>query len=990
MTSPPEPRTRDQETPLSPEPGSADVEGTAPSQQQSHPLAVRSGTPQASRIKKPLFRLKGLFGFALKRQWHHPALTLLALLGVIFAVGLVTNAYVFSQAVEQTILKQKLDEFSSVTGRPPFSTSIYVHPSARRPLSLEGAEEVAPHVAETLASEVGLPLKHLGTEVQSGSMMLHPREGSTQFGEEKTYLGSVNLVYKSGIEENVDIVEGEALDDSASGEVLDVWMHNRLAEEMGVNIGEQLNVGVTLATDPTPIQVRGFWQASDPEDAYWFKNPDTTMKDALVVRRQDYITHVEPMLAAKSGQVNWHIILDEAKVDPADARGYLYGFERGQVIINKFLPEARLNAPPLDPLEEFVQRETALTTLLLSFNLPAYGFLLYFLVLTSVIIARWQRRDTATLVSRGTGTSGIVGLNLAEELLLFVVGFPLGIAFGMLLARLMGYTSSFLSFVDRPPMPISLLGVNLTAVLVALIIALAARLGPAVQAARQSVVAFGRERARPTRGPFWYRYYLDFLLLLVTYYAYRQLADQGTLALLVQDRPEDLYQDPLLILVPALFILTGAMMTLRILTLGMRVIDRFAGSVPWVAPYLSLRQLARRTQDYVNPVLLMIVALALGVYTLSMAASLDQWLIDRMYYRVGADLTFEPFSETAHEQGTIGGEWIPLPDEFRQVPGVTGVTRVGDYPFSIDMPAARGFRGRFLAIDRLTFPSVAWFREDLAGESLGALMNRLASTPDGILIPDRIMEEYHIEIGDMIPLRVGVDSGFAVTSPFTVVGSYELFPTVYNEARWTAIGNFDYFNFVSGITPAHYVWFRTEEGTDGKEVFAAVSRTGVDAVRQADARALIAEEQAKTERVGIFGTLSVGFLAAFVMAAIGLLLYGYASLRERLYRFAVLRAMGLTRRQVVSQVVLEYVFLTAFGSVAGALIGIAAAELFVPLFRVTAEQGVPLPPLVPLIAEQDIRQLAAIFAAIMVLLQVIVIARALSWRHFHMLRGGAD
>jgi putative ABC transport system permease protein len=223
-----------------------------------------------------------------------------------------------------------------------------------------------------------------------------------------------------------------------------------------------------------------------------------------------------------------------------------------------------------------------------------------------------------------------------------------------------------------------------------------------------------------------------------------------------------------------------------------------------------------------------------------------------------------------------------------------------------------------------------------------------------------------------------------------VVGSYELFPTVYNEARWTAIGNFDYFNFVSGITPAHYVWFRTEEGTDGKEVFAAVSRTGVDAVRQADARALIAEEQAKTERVGIFGTLSVGFLAAFVMAAIGLLLYGYASLRERLYRFAVLRAMGLTRRQVVSQVVLEYVFLTAFGSVAGALIGIAAAELFVPLFRVTAEQGVPLPPLVPLIAEQDIRQLAAIFAAIMVLLQVIVIARALSWRHFHMLRGGAD
>ena len=49
------------------------------------------------------------------------------------------------------------------------------------------------------------------------------------------------------------------------------------------------------------------------------------------------------------------------------------------------------------------------------------------------------------------------------------------------------------------------------------------------------------------------------MLLLVTFYAYRQLADSGSLALLVQDRPEDLYQDPLLILVPALFIVTAAM-----------------------------------------------------------------------------------------------------------------------------------------------------------------------------------------------------------------------------------------------------------------------------------------------------------------------------------------------------------------------------------------------------------------------------------------------
>jgi ABC-type antimicrobial peptide transport system permease subunit len=113
----------------------------------------------------------------------------------------------------------------------------------------------------------------------------------------------------------------------------------------------------------------------------------------------------------------------------------------------------------------------------------------------------------------------------------------------------------------------------------------------------------------------------------------------------------------------------------------------------------------------------------------------------------------------------------------------------------------------------------------------------------------------------------------------------------------------------------------------------------------------------------------------------------YASLRERLYRFAIWRAMGLMRRQIIGQVILEYAFLTTCGAIAGTLIGVQAAEFFVPFFRVTGEQGMPLPPLLPLIAQQDIRQLALVFVVIMLVLEVAVIARSLSWRHFTLLRG---
>jgi putative ABC transport system permease protein len=697
------------------------------------------------------------------------------------------------------------------------------------------------------------------------------------------------------------------------------------------------------------------------------------------------------MMASKTGGVYWHILLDESRVTPASAGSYIEGFERGLAIVNKYLPDVRLDSPPLDPLKEFVGRETTIAALLLGFNVPAFGFLLYFLVLTSAIIARWQRRDTAVLVSRGMSISGILGLTLIEELLLFVVGLPLGIGFGLVLALLMGYASSFLSFAPRPAMPVSLRGIDAPLILVALGMILVARLWSAAQAARQGVVQVEREQARPMQAPFWYRYCLDLLLLLPVAYAYHQLVSRGTLAMLIQDRPEDLYQDPLLILVPGLFILAAALLALRVFPLVMRGIDRLAGVVPWITPHLTLRQLSRQSPGYINPLLLLIVSLALGVYTLSLAASLDQWLVDRMYYRVGTDLAFEPYPTSAARSeaegsGPIGGIWIPLPYEFLDLPGVVAVTRVGDYPAEIDLAADDEIGARFLALDRLDFPSVAWFRQDFAQEALGGLMNRLALSPDAILVPRQFLNQYPVRIGDKIPLKVAVDSGLRVNTLFTVVGTYDYFPTVYEEGKVTVIGNLEHLSNAIGVPAKHHIWLRVQEGTDGQAVFRAVPGTGVDAGRQRDAPALIAEEQAKVERVGVFGTLSVGFLAAVAMAGIGLELYSYASLRERLFRLAVLRALGLRRQQIVIQVMMEYALLTVCGAAAGALIGAAASELFAPFFTVTGEEGIPLPPLIPIIARQDIVHLAVVFVVIMVLLGVVVIARAFSRRHFDILK----
>ncbi len=941
---------------------------------------------------KLVYRVIGVIQFAIERLVHNPGLTFLALLGVILAVGLVSNAAFFAQAVDQVILNQELGAFSKMTGRPPFSTSVYTFPSADSPISVSLGEELAKNVAGTVSSEVGLPIDSVNMEIHSGNMMVSPVAGNTQYGQNDS-LGSVDMVYIQAVSPEMAILAGAPLDpDGVSGDVVDTWMHTRLAEKMGINVGDELNIAANTDSPTTTVRIVGIWQAADPNSDFWFENPDATLQNALLVRRTDYVDRIQPMVPSQSWYVAWHIILNGDKVYPELAQDYLQGFNRAQIIIDKYLPKAKINTPPLDPLKSFVSRGDTLTVILLSFNLPAFGFLLYFLVLSSAIIAQWQQRETAMLVGRGMRPSSILTLTMFEEIILFVLGYPVGIGLGMILARVMGDTSSFLSFTSRPPLPVALRGLNVPVTLIALLVAFAARMIPAARATRMSAVEVDRSRSRPSKGPFWYRAYLDFLLLAPTYYLYRQVSLKGSLSALVQTSPADLYQDPLLILVPALFILTASLMTLRLFPFIMRALDFVANLVPWATPHLALRQLGRRSHTYINPLLLVIVSLALGVYTLSMAASLDQWLIDRIYYQVGTDLTFVPYPQAQGDstQGVtvVTGEWIPLPGNFEQLDGVKAATPVGDYPMSVNLMNSGNVHGRYMAIDRLSFPNVAWFRKDFSKDSLGGLMNLLASSPNAVLLSQDLFDKNDLFIGDQVNISIGVNYEFHISDSFTVVGTFDYFPTVYEDQEVSVIGNLDYLDFYVGIPVPHGEWLSVNKGVNPEDVLAQIPTTlRINAGKPEDAVNLIRTEQGKFERVGVFGTLSVGFLAAVVMAAMGLLIYTYASLRERLERFTILRAVGMLRSQITAQVVMEYTFLTAYGSITGALIGSVASTLFVPLFRITGEQGVPLPPLIPIIAVDQVRWLIVIFVGTIIALEVFVITRALSRRAFSLLKG---
>jgi hypothetical protein len=356
-----------------------------------------------------------------------------------------------------------------------------------------------------------------------------------------------------------------------------------------------------------------------------------------------------------------------------------------------------------------------------------------------------------------------------------------------------------------------------------------------------------------------------------------------------------------------------------------------------------------------------------------------------MYYRAGADITFLPLPISEGATST-DGNWIPPAQEFTQLEGVLNATRVGKYPSRLTLPAGEDVLVEFIAVDRVDFPGVAWWRSDLAREPLGGLMNRLALAPDGILVSQAFLADHALQIGDPIPIQVDATDYFKTRSLFTIVGVYDYFPTVYGvennaDQDIAVIGNLNQLTALFGFTPIHEIWMKIAPSASEEAIRQALpGATGVMPSSGLDARILITSEKARMERVGIFGSLTIGFLASAAMAILGLLLYSYASLRERMYRFSVLHAVGLLHRQIVVQVVMEYTFLATFGAFAGALIGMLAAQLFVPFFRFTGEQGIPqvsLPPLIPLTADQSMINLAVVFTLVIVAAEVLTISSAL-------------
>ena len=126
----------------------------------------------------------------------------------------------------------------------------------------------------------------------------------------------------------------------------------------------------------------------------------------------------------------------------------------------------------------------------------------------------------------------------------------------------------------------------------------------------------------------------------------------------------------------------------------------------------------------------------------------------------------------------------------------------------------------------------------------------------------------------------------------------------------------------------------------------------------------IARELKRPERQGLFGVLSVGFMASALLTVLGFLLYALFSFRRRFIELGTLRAIGLSTTQLTIFLICELAFLILLGLGAGTAIGVFISQVFIPYLQIGTGPTANVPPYQVEIAWFAINRLYVLFGVL--------------------------
>lgn len=952
--------------------------------------------------------------FLYRKMWNTRWLTLSSLIGLIVAVSFTTSIPMYADGSLKRVVAKSLLEKSD--GMPPGSTLIRYQAVGSDRADLEALNDVDTFIRDDIPKQIGFANQAYVRAMSIRNAQITPVDPTKVDPSKRRQM---SIASWTELSDHVELTGGKLYANQSQSGVIEALVYEEAMSKNDFRVGDEFMYPIAggLGIAPLKIRVVGSFQPKVEGDPYWFQGFEGLAGTFLV---SDDVFQKELLQQKKIplNLANWYYAFDLSEIKTSQLGPLSRTLDRMDVTLYQKLKETRVDISFKDMLNEFKKQSLQMQMLLFTLAAPMLAMVFYYIVMNARQALDRQRSDIAVLRSRGGSTRQIIGVYLLEGLLLGVIALIIGPMLGWFMAKSIGSSNGFLTFVDRKSVPVGVSQESLLYGAGAVLLAILASVIPAVMYAKSSIVSYKQALARSDRKPLWQRWYLDIVLVALAGYGYYSFQTYQILSVKTGMTNDQLQVHPLLFFVPALSIFAVGLFFLRIFPWLLRLFNWLGKRFLPVSIYLTLTQLSRSSKAYYPLMLLLILTLGLGVYNSSAARTIDLNSTERTLYEYGTDVVIQTVWEgssdmTLPEQGGDPGQggqggggsqgggqgqggqgggqggqgggqgqggqgggqggqgggqgsgdskmrFVEPPFElFRSLEGVAHAARVLQTKGSVVVSGRTAGQGMVMGIDNVDFADVAWFRNDLFPANPRAYLNLLGSFEQAVIVPSGFAEKHQLKTGDLINIAIQQQS-----IEFVIVGILPYWPSQYPDQMPFFITNLDYIYDQAPIVP-YEVWLKMQPGAKLAPVIESLQANKVQIASYKDVRNELITQSKHPSRGGVFGILSLGFLVSVLVSLIGYILYWFFNLSSRVVQFGVLRAMGLSRRQLTGMLLLEQGFTAGLSIGLGILIGKLTSVLFLPFLQTAESAKTQVPPFRVVFESKDANQLYIVVAFMM-------------------------
>ncbi|MCL6456938.1 MAG: ABC transporter permease, partial [Gorillibacterium sp.] len=511
---------------------------------------------------------------------------------------------------------------------------------------------------------------------------------------------------------------------------------------------------------------------------------------------------------------------------------------------------------------------------------------------------------------------------------------------------------------------------------------------PVLLATRTTIVGHKQQLARRQRAPLWHKLYLDVVAVAIAVYGLytfrTRLASMRTLGL----GSTDLNIDPLQFVVPALFTAGSGLLLLRLYPYALQLVYWLGRK--WWRPsmYATLIQVGRSGSQYQFLMVFLILTIATGVFSASAARTINSNTEDRIRYGNGADVTMTadwindappPAMPGGPGQAEAAAPVVSKPihylepafEPFATLPGVEHAAKVFVKPnASFSVGDNRG-TALLMGIDTDDFGMTAWFRDGLLGHPLNDYLNLMASDTRAVLVSRTLAKQKNVREGDTI--WIGWED--VASQPFVVYGIVDYFPAFNpnppvgsvnaadeeskNNAPMLIVGHLSRIQFQLALEP-YQVWLKMKPGSSTAELYKGIEASKITATKIINARENLTQAKNDPFIMALNGILTLGFLISIMVTFVGFLLYWMLSLKGRTLQNGIMRAIGLSLRQLIGMLAIEQLLTSGVAIMIGVIVGNITSRLFVPNFQMAFNPSSLVPPFRVILSSADFARLYVI------------------------------